>query len=261
VAAAVREALDEAGIPYHWGVAAGQRPGAVFSVPEDRLAEAHAAVQAWLAGRPELDPAAQRFPLRPLLLSGALVALHFLIVLWSMIEPGPGQALYRRLTLLAGGTLEQPWRLLTYTFLHTDLRHAFWNGAALLAYAVALLTALGRLETAVIYLASGVGGGVVALAFAYPGTQILGSSGAVAGLFGAWLVLTLRRARLAPLGRRARLRVLGIALLVIPPLLTPTTPTGQRVSVESHLGGLATGVLIGAVLSRSARLTSLYSTD
>jgi hypothetical protein len=38
-------------------------------------------------------------------------------------------------------------------------------------------------------------------------------------------------------------------MLVLPSLLTPISATGQAVSVSSHLGGLATGMAIGASIS------------
>ena len=68
-------------------------------------------------------------------------------------------------------------------------------------------------------------------------------------LFGAWLVLTLSRTHLEPLIGRARMRTMGIAMLMLPSLISPITSTGQSVSVSSHLGGLATGGVIGALIS------------
>jgi membrane associated rhomboid family serine protease len=145
--------------------------------------------------------------------------------------------------------VDEPWRLVTSLFLHVDPAHVFWNGASMMVFAVPLLTDLRLGRTALIYFASGIGGGITALQFARAGTLIAGSSGAVAGLFGAWVVLTLSRTRLEPLSRRARIRTIGIAMLFLPSLLSPITSTGHSVSVSSHLGGLATGMAIGALIS------------
>jgi membrane associated rhomboid family serine protease len=112
-----------------------------------------------------------------------------------------------------------------------------------------LLVGLGLRRTSWIYAAAAVGGGVAAALLTEPGRFVIGSSGAVAGLFGAWIVLSLRDARRTSLSWRARVRVLGIALLVLPSLLSPTTAEGRRVSVSGHLGGMATGMAIGAAIS------------
>jgi len=182
-------------------------------------------------------------------LVAALVLVHLGLVFWGSGPFPPGRELLLRGGLLRGATLEQPWRLATSLFLHSDPAHALWNGLSTLVFAVPLLSGLGFARTTLIYVVSGLGGGLAALYFADPGTLILGSSGAVAGLFGAWTVLTLRRARRLPLVGRQRVRTLGIAVLVLPSLLQPATAAGQPISVSSHLGGLVTGMLIGAVLS------------
>jgi rhomboid protease GluP len=198
----------------------------------------------------EPEPGAPaRFPWAAVQIVSALVLVHLGLVLWAGGPVPPGRRLLLQGGLLRGATLEEPWRLFTSLFLHSDPAHALWNGVSMLVFAVPLLSGTGFARTALIYLASGLGGGLAALYFAAPGTLIVGSSGAVAGLFGAWAVLRLRRARSAPLGRRERIRALGIAMLVLPALLRPATPAGEPISVSSHLGGLLTGTLIGAVLS------------
>jgi rhomboid protease GluP len=178
-----------------------------------------------------------------------LVLVHLGLAFWSGGPLPPGRELLLEGGLLPGTVVGQPWRLVTSLFLHSGPKHVLWNGVSTLVFAVPLLSSLGRARTGLIYLASGIGGGLTALRFAAPGTLIIGSSGAVSGLFGAWVMLTMRRARLATLGRRERIRVLGIAMLVLPALVQPATASGEPISVSSHLGGLATGALIGAFLS------------
>jgi membrane associated rhomboid family serine protease len=189
-------------------------------------------------------PPQARFPWAEIAPIAATVLVH----LW-LARGSPARELVRRGALVAGATGEEPWRLLTALFLHVDVRHVLWNGVSMAAFGVPLLTRLGLVRAVLVYLASGVGGGLTALAFAAPGTTILGSSGAVAGLFGAWIALWLDRARREDLVRRARIRTIGIALLVLPSLVTPQTPEGRPISVSSHLGGLATGMIVGAVLA------------
>ena len=54
-------------------------------------------------------------------------------------------------------------------------------------------------------------------------------------------------------GLRDWRRWVGVALLVLPSLLSPTTPDGKSVSIAAHLGGLAAGLALGAALSEAAR--------
>jgi membrane associated rhomboid family serine protease len=249
--ATVRQALDDAGIPHRTGLLAGRRPSVIFTVPRERLDRAREVVADAFRGAvgTDLPPAEERFPLQPVLAVGSLILLHFLVVLWMIAAEDAGRSLLSRGALLKGGTLDEPWRLVTSLFLHLDPLHAFWNGASMMVFAVPLLADPGYRRTCLIYFASGIGGGISALQFASPGTLIAGSSGAVAGLFGAWAVRTMMRTHLEPLTRRARVRTLGIAVLVLPSLISPITSTGQSVSVSSHLGGLATGMAVGALIS------------
>jgi len=244
----VREVLEEVGIPYRSGLMAGDEPGVFFTVPREYLEDAQTALADRLGARPDIPGPHQQFPWRPVQFVGAVILLHFAIVFLMIGSPDAGRGLIRSGALLKGATLDQPWRLLTSLFLHSDPLHVFWNGASMMVFAVPLSLERGVLRTALIYFASGIGGAATALYFAWTGTMIIGSSGAVAGLFGAWVVLTLYRTRRASLTWRARIRTLGIAMLVLPSLLSPITATGNTVSVSSHLGGLATGVAVGALV-------------
>jgi membrane associated rhomboid family serine protease len=251
VVATVREALDAAGIPYRSGLLAGEQPSVIFTVPRERLDEARVVVEdaAGDEARSDLPPSAQKFPVQSVLAVSSLILLHFLLVFWMVASADQGRGLIRWGALLKGGTADEPWRLVTSLLLHLDPLHAFWNAASMMVFAVPLLGDLGYVRTGLIYLASGIGGGISALTFAAAGTMIVGSSGAVAGLFGAWVVLTMSRVHLEPLTRRAVFRILGIAMLMLPSLISPITSTGHSVSVSSHLGGLATGMAIGALIS------------
>lgn len=244
---AVRRALEDAGLPYRTGLQAEPASVVVFSVLDRQLDAARLATSEvfdFEAARRD-----QKFPWRAVRAVSALIALHFAIVFWMILEGSSGRRIIMWGALLKGGTLDEPWRLLSSLVLHADPLHVFWNGASMMAFAIPLILDLRYARTGLVYLASGIGGSVMALKFATPGTLIIGSSGAVAGLFGAWVVLQSRRDRLAPLTGRARIRTLGIAMLVLPSLITPISVTGNPVSVSSHMGGLATGMAIGAAIS------------
>lgn len=277
----LERALERAGIPYHSGLLADPEPHIVFTVPEDRLAEARVVLEVHVRGFPEPAPAgpvrspflteedeealaeaaweraraeAERerqratFPKGPLQAVAALVLVHFAIVFGLVGRDAGAEHMASLGGLVRGEAAFEPWRLVTSLFLHSGPKHAGSNAISLFAFAVPAILAWGYGRVAVLYLLAGIGGGIAALLAHPAGTVVVGSSGAVAGLFGAWLVATLRGARRAPMTWRAVVRAVGIGLLVLPSLVTPFTSDGRPISVAAHLGGLATGAAIGYVL-------------
>ena len=262
----VEEALRNAGIPYHSGLQSVPAPRVIFSVPVSRLEEARSLVGQYFGTGPlaldeleEAEPEQEqeeeekeepRFPWDPIRVCLFLVLVH-LIVVFALVGSDPTSGRLAAAGGLVGRIgLGQPWRLATYLFVHSDARHVLWNGLSMVVFAVPLVGAMGYARTGAIYLVSGMAGGIAALLAYAPETVTVGSSGAVAGLFGAWLVRTLRKAWHAPAAAKARLRVLGVGLLVLPTLLTPTTSEGTRISVAAHVGGALAGAIVGPLLSR-----------
>jgi membrane associated rhomboid family serine protease len=258
LASVVEQALREAGIPFETGVQVGPEPAVVFTVSESDVPHARAVVEQHFGTGPlsRAEPAAPEesgrgragFPEGPVAAAASLVLVHLAIVALAVgRHPDPAR-LASAGGLVTGARLPELWRLLTSLFLHADAPHVLWNGLSMLVFAVPLIERLGWTRSASVYLASGVLGGLAALAGSEPGTVTIGSSGAVAGLFGCWVVSTVRLARRAPLARRGVVRAVGIGLLLLPSLLTPTTIGGNRISVAAHLGGLAAGLVFGATL-------------
>jgi membrane associated rhomboid family serine protease len=275
----LEETLRRAGIPYQSGLLSLPTPKVIFSVPRSRLDDARRAIADKVplealstvpagsssdepapdASEEDVEPASATdsaettFPSGPVLAVLFLVVVHVCIVL-AFLRPGPSiDRLVAIGGLVTGRTFAEPWRLLTSLFVHADPSHALWNGLSLLVFAVPLLLRLGPLRTWSLYLLAGVCGQLLALASTTAGTVTIGSSGAVAGLFGLWITQTLRRTRHEGLTRRARIRIVGLALLVLPSLLTPTTQGGQEISVAAHLGGLAAGLLFGLLVRERQR--------
>ncbi len=155
----------------------------------------------------------------------------------------------------------EPWRLITSTFLHSPASfiHIVFNLYALYALGPALEAFLGRARFLALYLVAGLGGSIGVLAvyelflvtggalaqatggFLTPSLLVLGASGAVFGLMGAYLPL--RRAIGVNIGQLAI--VLGINVVI------GFVATG--IAWEAHVGGLAVGAAIGAVYLRTRR--------
>jgi membrane associated rhomboid family serine protease len=143
------------------------------------------------------------------------------------------------------------WRLLTALFLHFGPVHLFLNLFALYLLGVPLERAIGGLRFSVCYLVSGIGStaGVVVLAQLHliRATFLVGASGAVMGVVGAWAgFLLLHRDAL-----RARRRLSNVVMIVVVQIMFDlATP---QVSMAAHLCGLVTGFVIGLAISPQRR--------
>jgi rhomboid protease GluP len=145
-------------------------------------------------------------------------------------------------SLTLGG---QPWRLLTHMFLHAGLSHLLLNLCSLWLLGVLVEPRVGPPRLALVYLASGVGGGLVSLWYHSAGVNSVGASGAIFGLYGFLLALLVSR-RLA-LGKSDRRAMFGLVLyLVLSNLISGLT---GNIDNAAHLGGLATGLLVAGPLA------------
>lgn len=134
------------------------------------------------------------------------------------------------------GALE-PWRMMTSVFAHGSILHLLLNMYTLWIFGQLLEGLLGRWRYLTLYLLAGFAGSVGVLWFAPPNVPVVGASGAIFGLMGAFLVIQRRLG-----GQATQLFVLlGINLVIgfIP---------GMNVAWQAHLGGLAAGALIGFIL-------------
>ena len=139
------------------------------------------------------------------------------------------------------------WRLFTALFLHYDIVHLLFNLFALYVLGPPLERAIGSLRFCVCYLISGLGSsaGVVALTVAglVHAAQLIGASGCVMGIVGAWAGFLLRH-RHAPDARRRLGNILLIVVIQI--VFDLSTP---QVSMSAHLCGLVTGFVVGLVIA------------
>ncbi len=152
----------------------------------------------------------------------------------------------RGLTLGAG----ELWRLVSATFLHADLMHLGMNMWALHSLGPAVERLVGARAFVAIYAASALGGSIASLGFTLrdnPNWPTVGASGAIFGLMGALLGFALaRRGTVPPDLYRSLLRssLFFIALNTVIGFSLPF------IDNAAHLGGLAAGVVGGALLSR-----------
>ena len=143
---------------------------------------------------------------------------------------------------------DEPWRLLSYAFLHGGLLHLGFNTYFLVLVGPQLERAIGSARFALLYAVAAVGGAVAGTAFGSPVTPLVGGSGALFGMMGALVALMMRRGRtqlefLAYHPARSLLTLIAANLLL--GWMLP------MVSNSAHVGGLVSGfILVYAFLER-----------
>ena len=166
----------------------------------------------------------------------------------SAIEPRPEDLLlwgadFGPLTL-AGG---QWWRLFTACFLHFGIIHIGFNMYVL--YQVGMTTEFlyGRAKYLFIYLLAGVGGNIVSL-YVHPDSVGAGASGAIFGVYGAFLGFLLIRRSVIPklaMAQMVRSAVIFLGINLVYGVMSRST------DLSAHIGGLAIGFVLGCYLSHS----------
>lgn len=196
-----------------------------------------------------------------------LIALNCLVFLWQLTL---SRAAFDNATIyfgmipivvrdLVGNPL--PWvpdqlPLVTYAFLHADWLHLLGNMLFLWVFGDNIEDAMGHIQFAVFYLLCAVLAALVHLAFNVNANgPLIGASGAVAGVMGAYVLLY------------PHARVLVLARIVIPiPLPVPAfwmlgfwvatqlfyvlMDTNSPVAWWAHLGGFVSGTLLALVFRR-----------
>jgi len=146
------------------------------------------------------------------------------------------------------------YTLISYMFLHANFLHLLSNMLFLWVFGDNVEDAMGHLRFFIFFLACGVAGGL-AHAVALPGSKVplIGASGAVAGVIGAYLLLHPRvrvwvlAFRFIPL-KIAAVWVLG--LWAATQLIMVFLRQPEEVAWWAHIGGMAAGALLVLLLRR-----------
>ena len=148
--------------------------------------------------------------------------------------------------------LVRPWGVLTYMFVHLGFLHLAGNMAFLWVFGDNVEDAMGYFRFLLFYLLCGVIAGLTHIALE-PDSQIpvIGASGAVGGIIGAYLML------------HPNVKVWVLALYRIPLRITAAWAIGVWVAVQiynaffsevngvawgAHLGGLAAGAVLIVIM-------------
>ncbi|MEO5609458.1 MAG: rhomboid family intramembrane serine protease [Ornithinibacter sp.] len=162
-----------------------------------------------------------------------------------------------RIAFVPALSVAEPWRFLTSAFAHSrgNILHIAFNMYALWIMGNYLEPLLGRARFVAVYLLSALGGSVVFLLLSAPRTfsdylagqggswygGAVGASGAVFGLFGAFLVLQ------RSLGRSAAGMYVIIGINAVLGFVIP------GIAWQAHLGGFLTGAAAAAAVAHLGR--------
>ena len=150
------------------------------------------------------------------------------------------------------GDLTQPFTLITSLFVHGGWMHLALNLVFLAWVGKYVEWTVGRARFVALYLAGGIAGGLLQVA-SDPHSMgvVVGASGAIAAVFGAYAVLFAR-------SRAAGRRVFGVAVSseaatalwyaatwIVLQLLTgwAFASSGQGIAIWAHIGGFVTGLI------------------
>jgi len=207
-------------------------------------------------------------PANPWLTSIVIVAINAAVFLLIFATGGSGSAWSGRLGLIpkglclvdgtgsfypglstpetcqrVGGTLWRAgvaagawWQVVTSVFVHVALMHIAVNCLSLIFIGPPVERIIGRARFVALYVVSGLVGSVAVMWLAPAESLSYGGSGALFGLMGALLVLAWQRR----FDIRSILFWIGLNIVF--------TFIGPNISWQAHLGGLAGGVAITAIL-------------
>ena len=164
------------------------------------------------------------------------------VVVW-LLQIIPGSPVTDLLAYHPLLTTAEPWRMITAIFTHlpSSPLHLLFNMYTLFVFGRMLEPMLGRWRYIALYLVSGLGGSVAVLLLS-PYTWVLGASGAIFGLLGAFVVIQ----------RRLGMRNPQLVVLIAINLVIGFIP-GFQISWQAHVGGLLAGIAVAFAYLRTRR--------
>lgn len=179
-----------------------------------------------------------------------IIGLNILVFLWELKMIGPSfltnGADTQQLFQLGGmQTLAynagQHYRLWSSMFLHASVTHILGNMSSLIFVGNILEDLIGHVRYLLVYMLSGVGSAYLSLLFLNPNTVSVGASGAVFGIIGCLLIVTMFRYSNWKNGVVTALLYtifINLGVSVIDP----------SINLYAHLGGLITGIFCGFLI-------------
>jgi membrane associated rhomboid family serine protease len=187
-------------------------------------------------------------------LTVALIIVNAIVFLFELLVSGNSHSLFieDQYFALSGEGLKNGfvWQLLTFQFMHAGLLHILANCWAIYVFGRAIEETLGSKKFLILYLSSGVVGGIcqVLAGWLWPGLfggPVVGASAGVFGLVAAFAVLFPERELMLllffvlPIRLSAKMLLMLSAVLALAGIIFPIS----HIANAAHLGGMLTGVV------------------
>ncbi|QHS24111.1 rhomboid family intramembrane serine protease [Virgibacillus sp. MSP4-1] len=173
-----------------------------------------------------------------------IVAINLGLWLFTEFLPIPLFDTIRYLGLGQNGLISaynEYWRLLTAIFFHFGLMHAIFNSFSLVLFGPALERMLGKFKFILLYVLSGIIGNLATLWLASMNLTHAGASGAIFGLFGAYLFMVLFRKDLLDHQSTQIITVIMIIALIM-------TFLRANINIYAHIFGFIGGFALANIL-------------
>lgn len=170
----------------------------------------------------------------------SLIALNFIFFMVQTASPAFTEAFQLTPSSAFSGA---PWQFITYMFLHADLQHILTNMLTLGLIGFPFEYSVGERRFLYIYLASGIGSGVIhMLLTGFSNIPLVGASGAIYGILAAYGVKHPK----APLivGFFAVPAALGVVVFAGVQFLMGFYDLESGVANFGHFGGIITGAVM-----------------
>lgn len=140
------------------------------------------------------------------------------------------------------------WRLVSAMFIHIGFIHLALNMLAVFYLGVAIEKIFGNARFVFIYFIAGIGGSLASFSFT---TSIsAGASGAIFGLFGAFLYFGV-------IHKRLFFQTIGTSILLILAINLVIGLSFEQVDMAAHVGGLLAGFLAAAIVGMPGKKRAL----
>mgnify|MGYP000019229548 FL=1 len=172
------------------------------------------------------------------------LALIVINVIFWLLEISPfGDYVISYLAYKPVFTVVAPWQMISDAFLHdwSSPLHLLFNMYTLYIFGQVLEPMLGKARFLALYLIAAFGGSVAVLLFGDPASTVVGASGAIFGMMGAYFIL------LRAIGQSSAQLMGLIAINLVFSFLNP------GISWQAHIGGLVVGGVVAAIYATTRK--------